>query len=100
MSARELGGGLVEENGAVFTREEADGAPISNGTRVIKVCSEDEDARPNGAEGVVIGSLEFSAEDRQAQPPHLRHVQFAYFVAWDSEPDLPVGILDFKVVAK
>lgn len=97
--ARELGGGLVEEHGLVFTREEAENAPIANGTRVIKVSSEAEDGHPDGTEGVVIGSLEFSAEDRQAHPPHLRHVQFAYFVGWNPAPELPMGTLDYKVVA-
>jgi hypothetical protein len=91
---------MVQENGVIFTRDEAPNAQIANGERIIKVNSEDEDAHPNGSEGVVVGSLDMrEAPQLQALPPEQQHVEVAYFIAWDDAPSLPVGTLDYKVVA-
>ena len=70
----------------IYTTDQAEGA-IPNGTRIVKVNSEAEDAHVDGAPGVVIGSM--------AEPEHPG--RFGYFIEWDDMPGLPVGIVGHRI---
>jgi hypothetical protein len=76
-----------------YVEGEADGA-IRNGSRVVKCDSEPGDGHPDGTVGSVISSL--------AVPNHMRHeygADYFYWVEWESDPGMAVGVLDRKVRA-
>jgi hypothetical protein len=73
----------------LHTREQAPGA-IANGTRVIKTKTEPGDGHPVGAQATVLGSIR--------SPPDLQHVApYFYFVEWDADPKIVVGVISTKV---
>lgn len=86
--------GFAEHDGysGFFTRKQSPGA-IENGTTIVKVNSERGDATPDGARGVVLGSMPV--------PNELASIamssDFFYFVEWDHSPRTAVGVLGFKV---
>lgn len=79
--------GLAVHGGyfGVFTRHEYPGA-YPNGTRVVKVKSEEEDSTPEGTYGTVLGSIGHK---------DLDHMM--YFIEWDNKPSVAVGCMDKKV---
>jgi hypothetical protein len=83
--------GLCNEPGwhGSFTRRNALGAWRA-GTRIVKVKSEEGDATPDGAQGVVLGSI--SHKDLQNGMP-------LYFVEWDSQPRCAVACIGWKLGA-
>jgi hypothetical protein len=87
---------MVTEHGIVFTGQEAPGA-VSNGCRIVKVNSEPADGHPDGSLGTVAGSIAVPDEMRANMPPHLRDVEFVYFIKWDSYPELPVFVIGRKI---
>ena len=68
----------------MHTQEQAPGAYL-NGTRIVKVCSEEGDATPDGMGGKVLGSL---------YDEKLGHL---YFVEWDNRPKVAVGTIALKI---
>jgi hypothetical protein len=68
----------------VFTRDEAPGA-IPNGTRIVKVWSENDKETPVGTNGTVLGSI--------SHP----NVGLAYFIEWDSRPRQAVLNVEKKI---
>jgi hypothetical protein len=75
----------------VFTRDQAEGA-IPNGTRIVKRNSAQSDSQPDGALGVVLGSIKSPAELHAS-----RGVAYCYFVEWDALPRVAVGVVDRKI---
>lgn len=67
-----------------FTTDSAPGA-IANGTRVVKIRQDDGDATAAGVQGEVIGSL------------FAEGLGYAYFVLWDTGPQVPVMIRDHRI---
>jgi hypothetical protein len=67
-----------------FTTNQAPGA-YPNGTRVVKLASDDGDSHKDGDLGTVIGSL---------LAPKLG---ICYFIEWDDSPGLPVLAVAAKV---
>lgn len=67
-----------------FTRDQADGA-IPNGSRVIKTANIGSDMSPEGATGVVLGSIYHSM------------VGYGYFIEWDHAPRKAVFISAYKI---
>jgi hypothetical protein len=76
---------ILTEHGylGAFTRDQAPGA-IANGTHIVKTRTEEGDANPIGATGVVLGSL-------------CHEEKYLYFVEWDSLPRVAVGVSDWKI---
>lgn len=70
---------------APFTRAQHPKAKFRNGRRIIKANSEPGDTNPNGAGGVVLGSIGHDA------------VGVAYFVVWDTHPQDPRFIVEYKL---
>lgn len=68
----------------MFTRDRAEGA-LPNGTRVVKVNSEEGDGHPDGTPGVILGSV---------VAPGLG---IGYFVSWAPRPRVVVFTADFKI---
>lgn len=77
------------KHGAVFTREQAEGA-LPNGTRVVKIKAEEGDGHAVGERATVIGSVSH---------PEIMNGIIAYFVSWDDMPNVPVGVVDWKIAA-
>lgn len=77
---------LREEPGwhGAFTRESAPGA-MPPGTIVVKLNSEPKDANPDGALGVVLGSLD------------VPDLGVLYFVEWVAHPQAAVACVDWKL---
>jgi len=78
---------------------EADGA-IPNGRPVVKVDGDGADMHAVGARGTVIASHLVTPEilaKMLAASPGTRAVKFMYFVAWDDNPKIPVGVSDWKI---
>jgi hypothetical protein len=74
----------------LHTREQAPGA-MPNGTRVVKVMFEKGDTHPIGSIGTVLGSL-------TADPnPVVPGVEHFYFIEWDDQPRLAVGVVNLKI---
>jgi len=73
--------------GGMFTRRQATGA-ITNGTRIVKVKTEDGDTHPVGSEGAVLGSI------------GSRSLGIMYFVEWDAAPSVAVAVIAWKIAAK
>lgn len=73
---------------------EAEGA-YPNGTRIVKIESEESDSTPVGSGGEVIASHYVG----DIPPPAgvERPVTYFYFVTWDWLPAVPVGISDWKI---
>ena len=75
----------------VHTQDQADGA-WPNGTRVVKVLTEEGDSHQTGDMGTVIGSIE--------APPDVARLYDAgyfYFIEWDDHPRIAVGIISLKI---
>ncbi len=70
-----------------FTRWEAPGA-LANGTKVVKIVTEEKDAHPVGARATVLGSLPVPAGMGGG---------YAYFVEWEDAPRLAVGVMGWKI---
>jgi len=70
-----------------FTRHQTPGA-IANGTTIFKVNSDPEDANPDGAVGVVLGSI---------SDPEVHGGQLFYFVEWMATPRVAVGCIGWKL---
>ncbi|KKK91658.1 hypothetical protein LCGC14_2710750, partial [marine sediment metagenome] len=68
----------------VFTTKQAPGG-IPNGAVVEKVSSEPGDSHPDGARATVVGSLGPIDDDCLPDP-------YFYFVEWEDQPGVPVGI--------
>lgn len=77
----------------MFTRNQAAGA-IPNGSTIRKRNSEPGDANPNGALGVVLGSIDAREFDLPAQ---FAGVTYCYFIEWHAYPRKAVGTTDIKV---
>jgi hypothetical protein len=74
-----------------FTRAQAPGAPLPNGTRVCKVASDKKgDITEIGTRGTILGSLKH---------PDGRSL-FFYFVEWDDKPKVAIGVTDWKIEAQ
>jgi hypothetical protein len=73
-------------NGA-FMRKQAEGA-IPNGTRIVKINAEAEDAHQNGTPGVVLGSM---------MHPEIMNGAYFYFVEWAPKPRTAVGVMGMKI---
>jgi hypothetical protein len=72
---------------------EADGA-YPNGSRIVKVRCEEGDSTALGAGGKVLSSHYVG----HVPPPEgIPHVTYFYFVIWDDRPDVPIGIMDWKI---
>lgn len=67
------------------TNAQAPGA-WPNDTVVYKINSQPNDVTPDGARGVVIGSIDVRDQRKAAS--------FAYFVKWDHTPNVPVAVVD------
>lgn len=70
--------------------EEAVGA-YPNDTRVAKAVHEEGDEHNVGDLGTVAGSI------GPHTVPEYPNVKYFYFVFWDSHPDIPVGVMDYKI---
>jgi hypothetical protein len=70
-----------------FTRNEALGA-WRNGTKVVKVNSEEGDGHPDGTPGVVLGSISH---------PEVHGGMVFYFIEWGPRPLVAVGTVGSKV---
>lgn len=77
-----------------FTRDQAEGA-IPNGTVIVKCASEDEDGNPNGALGVVLGSIDGMLFDREMCKRF--DARFMYWVEWQMRPRAAVAVVDRKI---
>jgi len=66
-----------------FTRDQAEGA-LPNGTPIVKVNSEPNDATPDGTKGSILGSI--AAEGL-----------LFYFVEWSSRPRVAIGCMSTKI---
>ena len=75
----------------LFTREEADGA-WPNGTRIVKTLTEKGDGHQRGALGTVIGSIQAPVDVAQKYD-----AGYFYFVEWDSDPRVAVGVISLKI---
>jgi hypothetical protein len=73
----------------IFTRNQAEGA-LPKGSRVVKVKSEAGDAHPIGSLATVLGSI-------PVPPPLDKASLYFYFVGWDDNPGVAVGIASWKV---
>lgn len=72
---------------------EAPGA-YPNGTRIVKVRSEEGDATALGMSGEVVASHYVG----DIPPPEgVPASDYFYFVAWDWMPGVPVGVVDWKI---
>ena len=81
--ARDYHGG---DRAVGYTDAHAEGA-MENGQRIVKVWSEPGDLNPVGTQGVVVGSL------------HHPDLGYAYFVKWDTRPDVPIAVVAKKIEA-
>lgn len=70
-----------------FTRDQAKGA-IPNGTRIKKTASEEGDATTDGTLGTVLGSF---------QSPASMGMLLFYFVEWDDNKRVAVGVMGWKI---
>jgi hypothetical protein len=68
----------------VFTREQAPDA-IENGTRIVKVKKDPDDARPIGTRGRVLGSIK------------VGDMPTGYFIEWDDMKRHAVFCIDWKI---
>jgi hypothetical protein len=68
----------------LFTREEVAGA-YSNGTRIVKIKKDPDDARPIGTRGTVLGSIK------------VGDMPTCYFIEWDGRPREAVFCVDWKI---
>jgi hypothetical protein len=101
---RQVSGPFFEEEGlvGVFTREHADGA-IPNGSVVEKINATDSDLAPEGAKGIIVGSLDAEEHSHHigemTGTPHDREEgeKFVYFVQWEIAQPLVVGIRETRV---
>jgi hypothetical protein len=77
---------LVNEDGYIgtFSRDQVSGV-IPNGTTIRKVKTEDGDAHPVGALGVVLGSIQIPT------------MPIFYFIEWEALPGYAVGVIDWKI---
>ncbi len=64
---------------------QSDGASLRRGDLVEKTASEPGDAHPDGARGTILGSMGDN------------DTGMAYFVGWDDNPGLPVGIASHRI---
>lgn len=76
-----------------WLKGDADGA-VPIGGRVVKCNSEEGDLTPDGTEGTVVSSI--NVPDNIGKELGV-DVIFFYFIEWDTEPDLPVGVIDKKL---
>jgi hypothetical protein len=72
----------------VFTRNQCENAKFQNGSRVVKVWGEPNDAHPLGTKGAILGSV--------GHP----EVGNAYFVEWDVKPGVAVLVMEKKLGAE
>lgn len=81
-----------------YITNQAEGA-IPNGTVIVKVNTEKDDANPIGTKGKVLGSLpvNITPEERAKLPEAGRDSRFFYFVEWESTPGVPVGVTSWKI---
>jgi hypothetical protein len=68
----------------MFTREQAPDA-IENGTRIVKVKKDPDDARDIGARGRVLGSIK------------VGDLPTGYFIEWDDQRRCAVFTVDWKI---
>lgn len=78
----------------VMLMGEADGA-IPNGNRIIKCNSEEGDMNEDGATGTVLSSIATPAD--MLAEEEFKDKPFFYFVSWDSDPGMPVGISSNRI---
>lgn len=71
-----------------FTRARAKGA-WPNGSRVVKVFSEEDDTHELGARAVILGSMRM--------PDGEEDLGILYFVEWDSDPGVAVACVAAKL---
>jgi hypothetical protein len=74
---------------------ESPDAPLRAGTRVVKCVTEPRDGHKDGDVATIITSAGPMPEGADCKPEWWG--LFMYFVVWDDAPEVPVGIVSYKI---